>query len=102
MGLCIALTNEASENLEFVSDDKNFLHKLLPGPEDNSSPMLGAIDWYGDTVFNSIQMKRFIAEWDRLEKRATAPDEKALVQAVRNMAQRCEGEIHLYLKFVGD
>lgn len=102
MGICIALTNEAGENLELVSDDKNVLHRLLPGPDDDSNPMLGSVDWYGDTVFNSVQMKRFTPEWDRLGERASTPEEKALLSAVKALAQRCEGEVHLYLKFIGD
>lgn len=102
MGLCIALTNEAGENLEFVCDDKNFLHKLLPSQDDDSSPALSSIDWYGDTVFNSIQMKRFIPELDLLQERASTDEEKALVSTVKKLAERCEGGVHLYLKFIGD
>lgn len=102
MGLCIALTNEAGDNLELVADDKNVLHKLLPPHQDDSNPMLGSIDWYGDTVFNSIQMRRFIPEWDRLTERASIPEENALVSVVRKLAVRCESEVHVYLKFIGD
>lgn len=102
MGLCIALTNEGGENLGFVTDDKNFLHKLLPSVDDDSSPMLASIDWYGDTVFNSVQMRRFMQEWDILKQRARSVEEAQLAAAVKSLAERCRDEVHLYLKFIGD
>ena len=102
MGLCIALTTEAGENLEFVSDDKNLLHKLLPSNDDDSNPMLASIDWYGDTVFNAVQMKRFLPEWSRLKQKALGVEEQQLANAIESLAQRCNDEVHLYLKFIGD
>jgi len=102
MGLCVALINEAGENLEIVTDDKNFLHKLLPPNGDDSNPMLASIDWYGDTVFNAVQMRRFLPEWGRLKQRAVSIEEQQLASAVERLAQRCKDEVHLYLKFIGD
>jgi hypothetical protein len=102
MGLCIALINEGGENLAFITDDKNFLHKLLPPADDDSSPMLASIDWYGDTVFNSVQMRRFIPEWNILKQRTRNVEEQQLVAAVERLAERCKDEVHLYLKFIGD
>ena len=55
--------------LEFVTDELNLLHRLLPPRDDDSSPMLASIDWYGHTVFNSIQMKRSLAEWEYVIRR---------------------------------
>ena len=102
MGICIALTNEDGENLEAVTDDKNCLHKLLPSHDDDSNPMLASIDWYGDTVFNATQMKRFLSEWGRLKQRAIGSEERQLANRVEDLARRCQEEVHLYLKFVGD
>lgn len=102
MGLCIVLTSEAGDNLKLVSDDRNFLQKLLPTHDEDSNPMLGSIDWYGDTVFNSVQMRRFIPEWDELAGRASLPEQNELISAIRKLAVRCESAVHLYLKFIGD
>jgi hypothetical protein len=102
MGLCIALTNEAGENIEFVSDDKNILHKLLPPNDDESNPMLASIDWYGDTVFNSVQMRRFLLEWSRLKQQVCGIEQQQLAGVVESLARRCQEEVHLYLKFIGD
>jgi hypothetical protein len=102
MGLCIALTNESGENVEFLADDKNLLHKLLPPNDDDENPMLGSIDWYGDTIFNGVQMRRFLAEWRRLKQRAAGSEERRMADEVEGLAQRCKEEVHMYLKFIGD
>jgi hypothetical protein len=100
MGLAVALQNESGEALETISDDNDFLHSLLP-PQ-GSSYMLGAVDWYGDTVFNRLQMKQFLAEWELVQNKASSPEQRSLVAEIKKLAVRCHKEVHLYLKFVGD
>lgn len=102
MGICIALRTETGKDIELVPDDKNFLHNLLPEPYTDTDSFVGWIDWYGNTMFNNGQMKRFLQEWDRLAERAVAPEEKQLVAAVRGLAVRCENEQPTYLWFIGD
>ena len=102
MGLCIQLADERSAALDVVTDDANVLHRLLPRIDDDSRPMLSSIDLYGDTVFNALQMKRFLAEWDDIMQRARSPEERMLTAAVKKLAERCRDEVHLYLKFIGD
>lgn len=102
MGLCIELADEAGAVLEIVADDGNILHRLLPREDDDSSPMLASIDWYGDTTFNRVQMRRFLAEWDQMVERAATQEKQSFWAAVRKLAERCQNEVHLYLKFIGD
>jgi hypothetical protein len=102
MGLGIALQDESGAELESLADPRNYLGKLLPEHGDPTHPMLASIDFYGDTVFNRMQMDRFLAEWADVSARANAPEEKALVSAVEGLARRCQDEVHLYLKFIGD
>ncbi len=102
MGLNIALEDEAGNALETLTDDGNLLHGLLPAHDDDAYPMLGSIDWYGDTVFNALQMARFIAEWDRLLQREAVAGAKELAAGIRQLALRCKEGVHLYLKFIGD
>ena len=102
MGLGITLQDELGTELDTVVDPKNFLGKLLPEHDDPAHPMLTSIDFYGDTVFNRMQMERFLAEWADVRAKAHAPDEQALVSAVEGLARRCRDEVHLYLKFIGD
>lgn len=38
----------------------------------------------------------------RVVKHSKSPEEAKLVADVKELAQRCEGGVHLYLKFIGD
>jgi hypothetical protein len=60
MGLEIVLQTESGAKIDSVADPKNYLGKLLPQINDESHPLLGGIDPYGDTVFNGIQIRRFL------------------------------------------
>ena len=100
MGLDIELQDERGETLESVADPTNLLGGLLPPNDDRSYPMLASIHPYGDTVFNRVQIERFLLEWAAISTNAQSSEERSLVAA--GMALRCHGEVHLYLKFIGD
>ncbi len=78
------------------------LDKLLPTFDDSQSQCLRFIDAYGDTVFNRLQMDQFLREWEGVAGKATTDEEKALADQVRQLAEMCRSEPHLYLKFYGD
>jgi len=101
MGFAIALQDERGERLEVTTDPKNHLHRLLR-PYQGSDSVLGEIDWYGDTVFNRIQIRRFLLAWKELLQHAQSQEEAKIVEGVRFLAERCEADVHLYLKFIGD
>ncbi|MGH9684130.1 MAG: hypothetical protein ACRD4S_11040 [Candidatus Acidiferrales bacterium] len=101
MGLGIALVNFTGEVLDRIDDPDNFLHRLLPPADEESDSVLSKIDWYGDTYFNYLQMKRFLKEWDQLAERAKTPEEQALMTAVRTLAFHCQNDRDI-LRFVGD
>lgn len=102
MGLTVVLETETGEKLERVEDPTNILHRLLPSSEDTLYRCTNMIDWYGDTVFNYLQMAPFLEEWGRLAARVSAPAESALMRAIEKMAVIVANERHLYLKFYGD
>ena len=102
MGLSVFLRDEQGGVLEEVHDPTNLLHRLLPAIEDLSFPCLRFVDWYGDTVFNGLQMECVVPELDRLHGIATTREEHDLVAKLERMAERCKSEVHLYLKFNGD
>jgi hypothetical protein len=101
MGLGIALVDCNGQILDRVGDPRNFLHRLLPPADEESESLVAKIDWYGDTYFNYLQMKRFLVEWDWLATRARTPEEQALIAAVRNLAVRCQKDRDI-LRFIGD
>jgi hypothetical protein len=102
MRLCIQLRTESGEQLAFVADEKNLLGHLLGSPNPDAFPMLASIDHYGDTVFNRIQMSRFLDEWRSLSRSAKTAEEEDLLQTVGAMAEKAARAVHLYLVFVGD
>jgi hypothetical protein len=102
VGLTVILEDEAGEPLDQVEDPTNLLHRLLPSPDDSNFRCIRAIDWYGDTVFNYLQAPQFLEEWRRITAQASAPRERALMEAIEMMAERVAKERHIYLKFYGD
>jgi hypothetical protein len=68
MGIEVELQDERCVTLEVVSPGR-FLALLLPPLDDDAHPMLALIDPYGDTIFNRIQMTRFLREWSYPRRR---------------------------------
>jgi hypothetical protein len=62
MGFDIELQSERGETLQAVSDPKNLLDRLMEAYT-GDDPLLGEIDWYGDPVFNRLQIPRFMSAW---------------------------------------
>jgi hypothetical protein len=102
MGLGVELQDEQGETLDSTSDPKNLLGRLLPPHDDQACPFLASIDPYGDTVFNRLQMDRFLSEWVGVAAKVQTSEERALVSVIAALARRCRDEVHLYLKFIGD
>jgi hypothetical protein len=101
MGLNIVVTDYSGEIFEKVDDPKNLLHRLLPPSDEESAFLLAKIDWYGDTYFNYLQLRRFLEEWDELGQRAQTSEENDLVEGVKRLARRCQQDRSL-LRFIGD
>lgn len=64
--------------------------------------LLNFVDWYGDTIFNRLQIPQFLSEWARLADSARAQGAWDLFSTIAAMAGRCGEEVHTYLKFRGD
>jgi hypothetical protein len=102
MGIdCVLVSENGVPIGDAVYDPTNILHRLLPS-EDEAYLHLSAIDWYGNTTFNYLQMPRLMKEWQDVERRAATSDEVALVEGVRNLAEQVAARRHVYLLFFGD
>ena len=102
MGFDIRLEDERGAALDTVGDPQDLLVRLLPQPQDESFSCLRFVDPYGDTTFNQAQMATVVEELGRLHAIATTPHERELLDAIRELARRCQSEPHLYMKFYGD
>jgi hypothetical protein len=102
MGLCVAVQTESGKQIKAVADEKNLLSRMLDSPDGSAFPMLASIDKYGDTVFNRVQMDRFLAEWKTLYGAANTAEETSLLKAVQDLAEESMRGVHRYLVFIGD
>jgi hypothetical protein len=96
------LESERGEAIEQLDDQRDVLHERLPPITDEDSQCLRFIDWYGETVFNRLQMDRFLLEWGVIQERADGATEREIMGQIERMARRCRDEVHLYLRFSGD
>jgi hypothetical protein len=103
MGITVVLQNERGEEVgSSVGDPYDFLHRLLPPFDDSSYQCLRFIDWWGDTIFNRLQMETFLSELNRIDTPTLDAPAKALLQDIRRLGEECRNRTHLYLAFYGD
>ena len=57
------------------------------------------VDPYGNTVFNQLQIPDLIRELQQLSRGAGASE---TLDRMIELAQKSNGEVHTYLKFIGD
>jgi hypothetical protein len=100
VGLKVSLTTERGEILDSIDDPTNELHRMLSSTA--GLTLLKYVDWYGDTVFNRLQMPQFRREWSILEGVARQQGAEEVHERIASMAARCAEEVHLYVKFEGD
>jgi len=102
MGLSVVLESERGESLDRFDDEKNLFHNFLPNPEDTTYQLIRFVDWYGDTVFNRLQMDALLVDLKKLATAVKTEEEMELLRRVIHFAHRIKEEPHLYLKFYGD
>jgi hypothetical protein len=93
----VKLEDDLGEQSDWV-----MLHGVIPARDQRAFPVLRCIDPYGKTVFNHLQMEAFLEEWDRIQPRAEDDSQKEAWQKVKAMAQSCQSDRDLYLRFVGN
>ncbi|HZR31093.1 MAG TPA: hypothetical protein VFA76_04465 [Terriglobales bacterium] len=97
MSVVVKLEDELGEQGEWV-----ILHEVIPSRDEADFPLLRGIDPYGNTVFNHQQMGTFLEEWERVRDRARDESQKEAWQKVKQMAERCQADRDLYIRFVGN
>lgn len=102
MGIKVVLESENGEQIESFKDNKNVLHEILPGIDDDNYCMVKYIDWYGDTVFNRLQAERLLLEVNNLNIDTNNIDHNDMIDKLRQLCERLNNEVHVYLKFYGD
>jgi hypothetical protein len=97
MSFVVKLEDDLGESGDWV-----ILHGVVPTRDERDFPVLRGIDAFGKTVFNHLQMEAFLEEWERVRERARDDSQKENWQRIKEMAQRCQQDRDLYLRFVGN
>jgi hypothetical protein len=97
MSLVIKLEDDLGERSEWV-----ILHALIPANAEGSFPLLSGIDPFGKTVFNHLQMREFLREWEKVKDRVRDESQMEAWERVKQMAETCRADRDLYLRFVGN
>jgi hypothetical protein len=97
MSLVVKLEDQQGERGEWA-----MLHGVIPAHSEKNFPVLRGIDPYGTTTFNHLQIAAFLEEWGHVRDRAMDENQKEAWQKVKEMAEACQGDRDLSLKFVGN
>jgi hypothetical protein len=101
MPLKVAFQNIDGKKYKEIFPSNALLNEVLPF-EDSSFPLLGWIDPYSNTIFNTNQMRPLVRELDHLAQTLSNEEEKELVAKIREIATECQGKPQTYLRFIGD
>jgi hypothetical protein len=102
MGMSIRLETRNGKAIEEIPDLESLLSRFFPSWDDLTYHFLRYIDPWGETVFNHLQMDELIFELRRIRQKASTEEQRAFVDAIEGMADRCKDSDGLYLKFSGD
>jgi hypothetical protein len=97
MSLVVKLEDDLGERSEWV-----MLHGVVPSEGDSKLGLLSGIDPFGKTVFNHLQMKLFLKEWELVKDRVRDDSQLEAWNKVKSMAELCRDDRDLYLRFVGN
>jgi hypothetical protein len=102
MGINVAWQNEFGGELASLLDSKNHLAHALESIDCNSMSCLRFIDRYGNTVFNRLQIPTIIAVLEKASSQVSNPAQLTIIKELLRFVKNGEGEVHTYLKFIGD
>ena len=103
MSMAVVLQDERHENIsELVFDTEGVLEACLLTSGEAHSCCLRFIDPYGDTIFNPLQARVLLSEWDGLLTCFRESHTVGLWQTLRTMMVACSENPHTYLRFIGE
>ena len=102
MSVGCALETERGKTIARVEDPQEMLNSLIPPITETGFQCWRFIDEYGETVFNARQMDQFLEETAIPRTRTKEPEALRVLESIEELARRCQGQIHTYLRFSGD
>ena len=86
--------------LRKIVDEGNVLERF--GSFFLEGGLLSAIDAYNDMRVESVDMDRFLTEWNGIIREATLPEDGMFLRTVAEMAEECRSMPGAALLFEGD
>jgi len=102
MGINIRLETENGEPIAEVVDPYGRTKALLPSYSDPDSCCLRFVDRYGDAVFNQLQLPLLVSEVRRQHEKIQDRAIREHVEAILELLESAEGNVHTYVRFIGD
>ena len=102
MGIDVRWENEDGKLIEEILDPEMCISHLLLRMDLTGTTCLRFVDPYGDTTFNQRQIPTLIEELKSALPKVSEHRVKDHLRRVIELAEKCRGEIHTYLKFYGD
>jgi hypothetical protein len=101
MGIDVYLKDEGGAVLGSALDPGLVLSRFALSQAAREAPLLRFLDPAGDLILNRAQSTALLEELAGIIPKQNGPL-RALLEKVREFAERSEREVHLYLWFVGD
>ena len=101
MAIIIRFQDINGKYFKEILSQNGLLDRILP-IGDSSFHLLGWVDPYSNTIFNSNQMYPLLSELDRLEKSLSGNEARDLLARIREIAAECRDKPQTYLRFRGD
>jgi hypothetical protein len=101
MGVVVQLVDERGNVLAGASDPHDLVDRVV-GRGNEELRVLRWVDPYGDTVFNQLQIPALLEDWMHVRGSVTGDRDEETWQRVRELAEQCARETHVYLRFTGD
>ena len=104
MGIDCRVEDEDGGFLNGLPDSQSLVAFLLTPHDSTVGEMvcLRFIDEYGDTTFNQLQIPLLLRELRGAVHRCTNLEARAHGAKLESLVATAEGEMHTYVKFIGD
>lgn len=104
MGVDCRVEDEEGGVLSELLDARSLVPALLGGQQEAGADTacLRFIDEYGDTTFNQLQIPVLHQELRAAVLRCENPEARVHGEKLVSLVASAEGEVHTYVKFIGD
>lgn len=98
MGLTVVLEDENGDTIQTLQKEFNYIE--LESIAISDYQILKYIDFYGDTVFNCLQLEDLTKDLEKLK--SSGSKQQQIIDEILSLIKMSQQRTHTYLKFYGD